>query len=465
VDNSQERTRDRSSAPPVGSTSPESHGVAKSSAENALNRRSSLSVAELAALCASDNSTPVFQQNAVRTLRKELHADAVLIIDYTDAFGTRVIRAVSGADSAIIGSEIWLPDWLTPANVDSPAKLTDIDPAVLSKVFTFAPGVEYQSVLAVAVPGITGASGMIAALAESPIEFDDSRIEAAQTIASLLSLSAARSNAFAIVQRDEAQLVAAHHITRAGSDGPVDHASLLENIAAQLVQFFEFDVIAHRVEVDGEFVTRGLLPVGQDHSYTIPSSGADSIESRAKVLRVAVSDTTSGTEPSAPSDRNPAWKSAGIGSTMAIPVNGQATQLLVLGSTRTGEYTTSATATANRLAPALTVAFASGNIANFETVAEDGTRPGSSGYLKSIASATDLISACGVIATQLTNRTGASRIQVGFIDEESGRAQLSFDTQPSRVSSILSGSIQMKWSISPGLTRTPTQTRSRDIAV
>lgn len=373
----------------------------------------------------------MFQRNAVRTLRKELNADAVLIIDYTDAFGSKAVRAISGADSAVVGSEIWLPDWLTPIDVHSPVKLIDTDPGVLSKVTAFASGTEYRSVLAVAVPGITGASGMIVALAESGVDFDDSQTETAKTIASLLSLSASRSNAFAIVRRDEAQLIAARHITRTGSNGPVDHSAMLENIAAQLVQFFEFDVIAHRVQVAGEFVTQGLLAVGQDRSYTIPSSGNDSVESRAAALRVAVSNTTSDAEPTAFSDQDPAWKSAGIESTLAIPVNGPATRVLVLGSTRTGEYTTGSVATANRLVPALTAAFAGDTSVRFEAVGPGQAQSGTRGYLESIASATELLSACGVIATHVTNRTGASRIQVGFIDEGTGRAQLGFDTEPS----------------------------------
>jgi hypothetical protein len=68
----------------------------------------------LAALGASNNSTAVFQRNAARTLRAELVTDTVLIIDYTDAFGGKAVRSISGGDAAAIDSEIWLPDWLTP---------------------------------------------------------------------------------------------------------------------------------------------------------------------------------------------------------------------------------------------------------------------------------------------------------------------------------------------------------------
>ena len=55
----------------------------------------------------------------------------------------------------------------------------------------------------------------------------------------------------------------------------------------------------------------------------------------------------------------------------------------------------------------------------------------SSDYVESIASATELVSACGVIATQITNLTGASRVQIGFIEEETGQAHLGFDTEAS----------------------------------
>ena len=53
----------------------------------------------------------------------------MLIIDYTDAFGTKAVRAISGDDPAVVGSEIWLPDWLTPIDIDAPVSVIDSDPA------------------------------------------------------------------------------------------------------------------------------------------------------------------------------------------------------------------------------------------------------------------------------------------------------------------------------------------------
>ena len=434
VSQRQERTSDRS---PISRgmrdspSNPVSQDDENSFPSTAPAQRTSLTVSQLAALGASNNSTPVFQQNAAHTLRTELDADAVLIVDYTDAFGTKAVRAISGVDLALVGSEIWLPDWLTPADVDVPAIVIDTDPARLSAITAFASGIEYRSALAVAVPGTTGASGMIVALVERGVDFDDSQVEAARTVASLISLSASRSAALATVQRDEAQIIAARSIARTASNGPGDHSRRLEKIAGLLAQFFEFDIIVHRARVDGEFVTQGLLPGARDQSHTMSDPDFESVESHAAVLRTAVSNTT--LEPEFPSRSNqyPAWKSAGIVSVLAIPVNGSATQVLILGSARNGAFKSEAVATANRLVPALMAAFANDNSDRFLTDGPGQARPYIPGYLESIASSTELMSACGVIATQVKNRSGASRVQVGFIDEETGRSKLEFDTESS----------------------------------
>ena len=73
------------------------------------------------------------RQEAAQSLQTELDADAVLIIDYIDAFGTKTVRTISGTSPIAIGSEVWLPDWLTPVDVDMPVKLADTDTARLSK--------------------------------------------------------------------------------------------------------------------------------------------------------------------------------------------------------------------------------------------------------------------------------------------------------------------------------------------
>ncbi|MCZ6538307.1 MAG: GAF domain-containing protein, partial [Chloroflexi bacterium] len=428
---SQERTSDRS---PVTRDSPGNPGLPEveiSLPTTAPAKRTSLTIPQLAELGASNNSTPVFQQHAAHTLRTELGADAVLIIDYTDAFGARTVRATSGTDKAIVGSEIWLPDWLTPVDVDIPVILIDINPARLSAVTAFAPETRYRSALAIAVPGITGASGMIVALAERGIDFDDSQVEAARTVASLISMSASRSAALSTVQRDEAQITGAISIIRTVSNSPADHSTMLEKIAGLLAQFFEFDMIAHRVRVDGEFVTRGQRADHQDQSYAMTDPAIESVESRAATLGTAVSNTTLDAENASRSHRYPAFESAAIASVLAIPVNRSATQVLVLGSARNGAFKTEAVATANRLVPALTAAFASDSAALDTEGRSDQARSDSPGYLESIASATELMSACGVVATQVKNHTGASSVRLGFIDEETGRSKLEFDTEPS----------------------------------
>lgn len=429
----QERTSDRSTASKNAPRKPESSGAAgddQTAPEKVLAPRNSLTVAGLAALGASNNSTPVFQQNAVRTLHTELNADAVLVIDYTDAFGTKCVRAVSGMDLALVGSEVWLPDWLTPVDVDAPVKLTDVNPVRLSAATTFAPGSEYRSALAVAIPGITGASGMIVALAERGIEFDEVQIETVKTIASLISMSASRSNVRAVAQRDETQLTVSQHIARTDAHSENGHSSSLQKIADQLGQFFEFEVIAIRTLTGDQFETESFLTTGQQREIPVSNSVDSSVEFRAVELQMAVSDSQVGAEAGAPSAGNPAWKSAGIESTIAIPVNHSATQVIVLGSTRFEAFTTEQVSIANRLVPALTAAFASDSPTQYKATKSGLPKSSTPDYLQSIASATELNSACGVIATQVTVRTGASRVKIGFIDEESGRAQLGFDTEP-----------------------------------
>ncbi|MCZ6538384.1 MAG: hypothetical protein O6922_00965, partial [Chloroflexi bacterium] len=437
---SQERKSDRSPASPVTRGSPGNPGSPDD--QNSIpptppaqpDQRTSLTLSQLTALGALNDSTPVFQQNAARTLRTELSADAVLIIDYTDAFGTRVVRAVSGADPAVVGSEIWLPNWLTPIDVDAPAVLIDTEPARLSAVTAFVSGTEFRSALAVAVPGTTGAQGMVIALMERAVEIDDSQVETAKTIASLISMSASRAGALATVRRDEEQILAAHSISRAASDGPADHPVMLEKIAGLLTRFFEFDVIAHRARVDGEFVTLGLVADDQGQSYarTDPDfKSFESVESRAAALRTAVSNATLDTESSPQLPGYLTREPREIISTLAIPVNATATQILVLGSTRTNAFDNDAVATAKRFVPALAAAFASDSPDRFLVDGSSRAWSDIPGYLESIASATELMSACGVVATQVKSRTGASRVQVGFFDEETGRSILEFDTDPS----------------------------------
>ena len=434
---SQERTSRHSPITRDSPGSPGSQDAEISRQPTAQSHRNSPSVSQLTKLSASNNSLQVFQQEAARSLQTELNADAVLIIDYTDAFGTKTVRAISGTSPVVTGSEIWIPDWLTPVDVDMPVMLAETDTDRLSAVTALAMGIEYRSVLAVAIPGTTGASGMIVALVERGVKFDDSQVETATTVACLISLSASRSNALAAVRRNETQTLAAHSIARTAGGSPTGHSAMLESIARQLAQFFEFDVITHRARIDGEFVTQGFLANDLYQLHNMADQDFDSVESAAASLRTAVSNTTLDIESSSLSNRLPAWNSADIVSALAIPVNGPATQVLILGSTRPGAFNAEAVATANWLTPALMAAFTNDSpdrLLSWRPGKADGPVDAPSedpGYLESIASATGLMSACGVIATQVKDRTGAARVQVGFIDEETGRSKLEFDTGPS----------------------------------
>ena len=131
----------------------------------------------------------VFQQNASRTLRTELNTDAVLIIDYVDAFGGKLVRAISGIESAVLDAGLWLPDWISPVDANSPVKIVDADQSKFNSLSAVGAQELYRSAIALAIPGKTGAAGMLLALSIRPIEFDDAQIDAAKTIARLLSLS------------------------------------------------------------------------------------------------------------------------------------------------------------------------------------------------------------------------------------------------------------------------------------
>ena len=103
---------------------------------------------------------------------------------------------------------------------------------------------------------------MFIALSTQPVEYTETQIETAKIIASLLSFSASRSNARNAAQKGDSQLAASRHITRSStinssnSDESGVPKTLLGKIADQLKQFFEFDVIALRVQINGEFITR-----------------------------------------------------------------------------------------------------------------------------------------------------------------------------------------------------------------
>ncbi|MDA1280000.1 MAG: HAMP domain-containing sensor histidine kinase [Chloroflexi bacterium] len=429
MSNNQDRTDSALSDTLPSPGTPEIPGGGSSSLKNDFVRRTSLPISQLATLGASNQSTPVLQQNAVRTLRTELNVDAALIIDYANAFGTKTVRATSGIDSVLVGSEIWLPDWLTPVHVDSPVMIVNDEPGKLAAMTALTPDSEFRSALAVAVPGITGASGMIIALTEQVVEFSESQIESAKIIAGLLSMSASRTKLQTTFRRDEALLVAAHHISRISANGPDAYSSILRKIGVHLSQFFEIDVVALRTQIDGNFVTHGSVSLGHERQYEISDAGFDAVESRATTLRVAVSNTTFDSEHSGFSGRYVRRENSEIESTMALPVNAAATRVLVLGSARVRAYPADSVAIADRFVPALTAAFA-GSDSVFSEPRFTGGRPHpKSDYLASIASATGLVPACGVIAAQITKRTGAARVQIGFIDEQSGRVQPGFDTQ------------------------------------
>lgn len=426
-------------------TSNLAQGIDQTHVENDLIQRNSLTVTELASFGASNNSTPAIQKNAARTLRTELAADTVLIIDYIDAFGGKAVRASSGADAAINDSEIWLPEALSAVDPNSPITLIDVDPNRFTAITAMATDSEFRSAIAIAIPGITGAAGMLIALSTQPVEYNETQIETAQTIASVLSLSASRSKALNAAHKGESQLAASRHITRSSAidsrnpkEGGVPK-TLLGKIADQLKQFFEFDVITLRVQVNGEFNTRESHSTDHIRQYSIPptSSGEDpseqSIEARVASFSIALTNTPHISD--APENRtfDLAWKSAGIESVLAIPVIGSTDMVVVLGTTRFAAYTPESAAIANRFVPALTAAFAGGSSEPIEALSS--TQPRSitktREYIESIASATELVSACGVIATQITNLTGASRVQIGFIEEETGQAHLGFDIEAS----------------------------------
>jgi len=420
-------------------------GDVLASSQDRLSPRNSLTLAELSTLGATNNSTSVFQRNAARTLRTELDVDAVMIIDYIDAFGGKAIRAISGIESAALDSEIWLPNWLSPVDINSPLIAVDVDPAEFTAISAMGATSEYRSALAIAIPGVTGAAGMIVALSEKPVGFDDSQIDKAKMIVSMLSLSASRSNALNVAERGESQLAASRLIARSkntdssSSNNTNEPKSLLSKIADQLRQFFEFDVIAIRVQADDKFVTSEAVSLNQSHNFTVPSASADRdissnarpIEARAAEFSVALANTNHQNDNGARQSPELTWKSVGIESVLAIPVISSTQTVVVLGSTRFAAYTHESVAVANRFVPALTAAFVGGSSAPVEAVSRHETVVAAPEYLESIASATELVSACGVIATQITNRTGATRVQVGFIDDESGRANLGFDTEPS----------------------------------
>jgi signal transduction histidine kinase len=454
VSSSQQPTTDKSpfangadakSAATGTNESPVTREEVLSSSENRLAKRHSLNIADLAALAASNKSSSVFQQNAARTLRTELNTDAVLIIDYTDAFGSKAVRAVSGIEAALLESDLWLPEWLSPVDLNSPAKIVDVDPSQFASISAIGAKSEYRSALALAIPGITGAAGMIIALSQKPVDFDDSQIDKAKTVASLLSLSASRSNALTVAERGESQLAASRLITRSiGTEAPSASdssgaQSLLAKISTQLLQFFDFDVIAIRNNFDGKFRTQEVITVGQNSKFAIPSTASGfeesnrehSIEERAVDLSVALTNSAPTSNLTQRTADDSAWRSVGIESVLAIPVIGSTKTVVVLGSTRFAAYTPESVAIANRFIPALTAAFAGGSPAPVEAVSRNEVVVSSPEYIESIASATELVSACGVIATQITNRTGATRVQIGFIDEETGRAELGFDTESS----------------------------------
>lgn len=293
-----------------------------------------------------------------------------------------------------------------------------------------APEFEYRSALSIAIPGITGAAGMIVALSERPVDFDDAQIDTAKTIASLLSLSASRSNALTVAQRGESQLAASRHITRSsglstgkpGSNRTADSKTLLGKISDQLRQFFEFDVIALRVQTAGEFATQESISTKHNPTYSVPNSGEASIESRVASFSVALSYTARPGDTPEPQALDSGWRSTGIESILAIPVISSTGRVVVLGSTRSAIYTPDAVAIADDSSVPVE------SVSVHEALSNNSSAPE---YVESIASAIELISACGVITTQITNRTGASRVQIGFIEEETGRSQLGFDTESS----------------------------------
>ena len=415
------------------------------SSEDDLARRNSLTVADLATLAASNNSTPVFRRHAAKTLRTELNADAVLIIDYVDAFGGKTVRAISGIESAVLDSDLWLPDWMSPVDVNSPIIMVDVDPSQFSAISAMGARMHYRSAIALAIPGKTGAAGMVIAFAQQPIGFDDSQIDSAKMVVSLLSLSASRSNALSVAERGESQFAASRLITRSTAVNSSDRGdqsepdSLLAKISEHLRPFFGYDVIVLRVESGGEFTTQEVLGINQSHSFSVPNAGPISgsatherpIESRASVFSVALTNATEHTHSKDRFRIEKAWKSVGIESVLVIPIVSSVPTVIVLGSMRFAAYTSEAVAVANRFIPALTAAFANGSSAPVEAVSHHERASSAPEYLESIASATELISACGVIATQIAKRTAASRVQIGLIDEGTGRAQRRFDTESS----------------------------------
>jgi hypothetical protein len=227
----------------------------------------------------------------------------VLIIDYIDAFVGKALRASSGADAGIIDSEIWLPEALSPVDLNSPITLIDVDPTRFTAITAMATDSEYRSAIAIAIPGLTGASGMFIALSTQPVEYSEVQIETAKTVARLLSFSASRSNALNAAQKGESQLAASRHITRSStiessnSDESGVPKTLLGKIADQLKQFFEFDVIALRVQVNGEFITRESHSSDHVRNYSIPPTssgehaGEQSIESRVASFSVTLTNT------------------------------------------------------------------------------------------------------------------------------------------------------------------------------
>ncbi|MEX0761450.1 MAG: GAF domain-containing protein [Dehalococcoidia bacterium] len=358
---------------------------------------------------------------AAELLRSGIGADCAAVLEYGDVPYINVFRAGAGWGlPPPVGSEVQADPRTSPASLNSPVVMPDLDAAGLPSLPDLFIRHGIAGLIAVAIRDGGGIHGSLAAYVQKPRQFSGDDVSFAQSISNVLSAALLRQRSERILRQESLERTATTDIARIVSTGPGLDAGF-QNLAAGLSKIFEFDLATiHSVNISAGMIT--LSAAAGSVSSGWASGEARPLENtfeqqvlrhgRAVALGRSSPDRLEGAQATVAE-----WRSRGIRSLLAVPlvIAGSPAGLLIMGATRDDAYTHRDAVALERIVPMIAGAALVANC--HESVpGESPVTSASSRPPRHVETATGQVDADSVLA--LIGRTFTSSMDVADFYEE-----------------------------------------------
>ena len=366
-------------------------------------------VHELAAKASSNLGHNQFAEIAFDTFVELTQGTVSVQIELADAFGNGRIKNLSGDSVQSRGSIVWLPSWITDSLGDSAFVVSGSKADELAYVLGAS---RSAHALVVPIKGSLGTTDLLISVDQNPEVSEDQLLQNSDAIAGLISLSASREAAFSGIETRELREIAAKRISQVGTTANLPISDRLSRVARELSRFIDFDSVGLFINKNGKY---DPIATYGDDSLTggIGETALQELEpGRASSAELALSNTC-----------------------LIIPFASLDSEFMVLSSPAGSNFNEADESLADFFSTTLATVFNQGSLAVHPPIQDTPVKTEEPYRLEvsnSITGATDLTTACGALATQITKRTTAIRVRIGFIDEDVWRGRIYFDTSPER---------------------------------